>query len=428
MPKRRAAGVSTLVLAAAAFLSNTALVELVANELWPLGRVRITVVQWAPVKGIYERIDAFSGEYVLEADGSLSLPVIGTLPTSGKSIDEVAAEISGTLKRRLGMVDEPETSLEIVSYPPVYVVGSVTTPGAFEFRPGMTALQLFALGGGVAVPVDGTADRLRLASDLRSAEAGILRSNARLARLRTEAAHEPDLSFPPEVTGHADAALAKTVMNEETVIFAARARELHRQEQALDDLVSLLQLEIETLQTRLEDVGAAIAAAERELEGVSSLVEKGIATVSRRTDLERVVADLRFDRLNQTTAIVRAQQAISQAKREAAQLQDTYQTDIALGIQTEQATLEQLSLQRTTAQGLLLSLEGGLAASAQTEPRVPTFTLVRQTPTELIEVAAGEATTLQPGDVLKVTNPAAGRSNDRTAAVTGVRPAATSQR
>jgi len=212
------------------------------------------------------------------------------------------------------------------------------------------------------------------------------------------------------------------------VIFAARARELHRQEQALDDLVSLLQLEIETLQTRLEDVGAAIAAAERELEGVSSLVEKGIATVSRRTDLERVVADLRFDRLNQTTAIVRAQQAISQAKREAAQLQDTHQTDIALGIQTEQATLEQLSLQRTTAQGLLLSLEGGLAASAQTEPRVPTFTLVRQTPTELIEVAAGEATTLQPGDVLKVTNPAAGRSNDRTAAVTGVRPAATSQR
>ena len=39
----------------------------------------------------------------------------------------------------------PETSVQIVEYRPVYILGDVERPGEYPYRPGLTALQ--ALGG-----------------------------------------------------------------------------------------------------------------------------------------------------------------------------------------------------------------------------------------------------------------------------------------
>jgi len=163
----------------------------------------------------------------------------------------------------------------------------------------------------------------------------------------------------------------------------------------------LLDQEISTLQTRLGDVDVAIDVAEKELVGVQRLVANGIATVSRQSELEREIADLRFDRLTQTTAILRAQQALNQAKREAAQLEDARQTQGALALQDEQTKLEQLLLEQSTTQRLLLDLEtNAVAENGATAPVV--YTIVRSGPNGPSEAAASEISALQPGDVLKV--------------------------
>jgi len=247
-----------------------------------------------------------------------------------------------------------------------------------------------------------TADRIRLVSDLRNLENDLVRTRARIARLTAELAGAEAIEFPQEVADHSDATLAQSAMREEQSILAARSRELARQGESLDELVALLQMEIDTLETRLIDVDAAIETAETELAGVQSLVADGIAPVSRRSELERRVADLRFDRLTQSTAILRAQQALSQARRESAQLEDARQTQGVLALQDEQAKLQQLLVEQATAQRLLLDLEiAPLAQSGQAQ--LLDYVIVRQGENGPTEMDADETSLLRPGDVLKVT-------------------------
>jgi polysaccharide export outer membrane protein len=371
-----------------------------AAELWPLTKVRLTVVQWVPAKGEFQRWDAINGEYVIADDGTVPLPVLGQIATRGMTSDEVAREVASRLQTRLGLASMPDTSIEIVSYPPIYLVGDVATPGAFEFRPGMTVLQALASGGGQRRGVaDQDEKRLHLVADLHAADEALLRARARDARLKAELNGAQAISFPAEVTGHLDAELANAVMQEEQMIFAARARELDRQAASLEDLATLLKREIETLKARLTDLDTVIASAEQELAGVESLVKKGIASVSRRTELERQVLDARFDRLTQLTAILRAEQALSQANREAAQLVDARKTQITLDLQEAQERLGELALKEATSQRLLLSIE---TESIAAQTATLDYTIVRHGPDGLIELAADETTVLLPDDVVKV--------------------------
>jgi len=260
----------------AAFAAASMAGSAAASELWPLTKLRLTVIQWMPMSGSYERWDAFSGEFVMSEEGAIPLPVLGSISAIGKSNDQLASEIATALKGKLGLVNAPETSVEIVAYPPIYVVGAVSTPGAFSYQPGMTVLQAFALGGGIKVEQNGTnADRLRLVAELRSLEDELLRGRARIARLKAEIGDGVEIVFPREVADSLDSDLASAAMQEEQTILTARARELERQAKSLEELVGLLDQEIETLTTRMADIEKGIASAETELAGVESLVAKG---------------------------------------------------------------------------------------------------------------------------------------------------------
>ena len=411
-----------VLLAAVSFTSLCHLPGAGAAELWPQTKVRLTVIQWVPLKGVYERWDTFSGDFMISDDGTMPLPIIGHLSTRDKNSEQIAIEVAAALKEQLGLVTAPDTSVEIVSYPPVYVVGDVSAPGSFEFRQGMTVLQAFALGGGERQEqtTSMSAERLHLASQLRSIDDGLLRSRVRIARFMAEVDGAQEITFPKEVTGHPDAAMATAAMKDEESIFLARQREVVRQTEALDELIVLLNKEIETLRTRLNDVGQIITKASEELSGVQSLVEKGLATASRRSDLEREVANMRFEQLTQTTAILRAQQALSEAQRQAAQLEDSRQTQIALATQDEQAKIDQMLLQQWASQRLLLQLDTGPVVTPG-QPSGLHYSIVRQMggPTE---IAANETTVLLPGDVLKVSRPAAVVPETTTADIAPLQP------
>lgn len=373
-----------------------------ASELWPLTKVRLTVIQWMPMSGSYERWDALSGDYMVSEEGAVPLPVIGSISALGKSSDQIAGEIAIALKGKLGLVTAPETSVEVIAYPPVYVVGAVAVPGAFAYQPGMTVLQAFALGGGMRAEEAGSsADRLGLIAELRGLEDKLLRARARMARLSTEIAGSQTIVFPKEVTESLDTDLADRAMQEEQTILTARERELERQATSLAELEDLLNQEIETLRTRMVDIESAIGDTETELAGVQSLVEKGLATVSRQSDLERTVADLRFDRLTQTTAVLRAQQVLNQAHREAAQLEDTSHTKLVVDLQEEQAGIEQMLLQQATAQRLLLDVDVAPQHVAGASAELA-YAIVRQGQDGPVELLATETTAMLPGDVLKV--------------------------
>ena len=61
--------------------------------LGPRDRLRLRIGQWEPTQGIYVPWLDFGGDYLVGSDGTLSLPMIGTIVATGRSPEEVASEI-----------------------------------------------------------------------------------------------------------------------------------------------------------------------------------------------------------------------------------------------------------------------------------------------------------------------------------------------
>jgi len=369
--------------------------------LAPQTKLRVTVVQWMPMKGAYEQWTALGGEFTVSEDSTLVLPVIGSIDVGRMDGGALGAEISRRLQVSIGTVDKPDTTVEILQYPPVYVVGDVKNPGTYGFRAGLTVLQALALGGGEIRPgPEQSRDQIRLVGDLQGFENEVLRASAKIARLRAEMADARVIDFPSAPQDSAGKALAAEVYAQEEMIFLARRNELDRQMKSLTELRELLNAEIVVLEQKIVAADAGIAADEKELSGVMVLVDKGIAIASRRTDLERALAGQRSDRLDQVTAVMRARQNVAEATRNLDGLHDSRRTAVASELQREQGSLEQTVLKREVTQRLLLDLLS--APSAGLDEETLTFTIVRKEAGETNEMTALESTPLLPGDVVRV--------------------------
>ncbi|HEV7718494.1 MAG TPA: polysaccharide biosynthesis/export family protein [Arsenicitalea sp.] len=392
---------------AALALSGVSPAQADPYRLAPQTKLRLTVVQFMPTKGEFQRWDALGGDVVVSSEGSVLLPVLGSISVSNLDAGQLAAEIAKRLQAKIGLVDLPDTTVEVVEYPPVYLVGNVTRPGQYQFRPGMTVLQAVALAGGEfrSDNQGSQAETIRLQSDLQDVGDDLLRTSARIARLQAELSGAKQLELPTELTDASNDGSGSEIAQQEQTIFTARTNELSRQTTALAELGDLYLASIDVLQQKSQALDQQIAQSDKELEGVASLVQKGVATVSRRSDLERAIAGLRSDKLDNLIATMAARQQLNESKRNLAKLEDDRRTEVAQSLQTEQTNLERLKLKQTTSMRLLRQATSLIANDKLQEAiraQGPVITIVRQVNGKSEETAAAETTALMPGDLVKV--------------------------
>jgi len=369
----------------------------------PQTRIRLTVVQWMPTKGVYEKWEALGGEFLISQARTLSLPIIGTLPVGDLDSTGLAAEIAKRLKTKIGLMEAPEATVEILEQPPIYVVGDVNKPGEYKFHSGLTVLQSLAMSGGEFRPMNasqGFADKTGYVGQLQEIGNSILRSKIRLVRLQAEMSGAKEMRFEPEAQD--DSGLASAIFQQEKIIRAARMNDLDRQSKSLEELRSLLTSEIAIIEKKIVSTDEDIESIRKELTNVKSMVERGIALPSRQADLERTLRSYHANRLDLVTAIMRARQNIAETTRNLDGLYDKQRTEVASELQSEQASLDQLKLKRDTTQKLLLEALSGDAGSQIGGGMMLAFTVTRQSGGSAREISASDSTILQPGDVVRV--------------------------
>jgi protein involved in polysaccharide export with SLBB domain len=89
-----------------------------------------------------------SGVYQIDANGSISLPLIGTLQASGQTIHGLEQYITDQYNKYLR---DPKVNLQVTQYRPFFILGEVKQPGSYPFIPGMTVKNAVALAGGYSV-------------------------------------------------------------------------------------------------------------------------------------------------------------------------------------------------------------------------------------------------------------------------------------
>ncbi len=100
-------------------------------------------------------------ESLVLPDGRVSVPLVGSVRVSGRSVDEVRADLIAQLRPNFAADPTVFVSLAELSPPrasgstgggrtlTVYMLGEVAAPGALEVKRGTTFLQALAQGGGV---------------------------------------------------------------------------------------------------------------------------------------------------------------------------------------------------------------------------------------------------------------------------------------
>ncbi|HEY9214834.1 MAG TPA: polysaccharide biosynthesis/export family protein [Ancylobacter sp.] len=384
-------------------------------RLGPEDRISLKVLEWRATQDqIFEWVP-MTGEIAINPEGMLDVPLVGAIGAAGLTVSDLGRRIGESLQDLMGLAEAPRVAVEIIAFRPFYAAGEVAKPGPYPYRPKLTVLQAVAIAGGVARPVD--VGLLRLGREVISGKGDLTllgheldALRARLGRLQSELDGHADIAFPAELTRRGEDGVVSLLMHQERQIFIGRRDAMKAQIEALIQLKSFLEKEAETLKAQVAGQDKQMVLVNRELQAISSLVEKGYAVSSRQLGLERVIAQIQGDKLRLETELLRVLQESSKADISMLDLRNTRTNELTAELRATQAKIDENLEKAKTAQHLLY--ESAISAPQRFVERdrarrnlEAKYVIVRANGAEINEIDATESTRVEPGDTLKVSLP-----------------------
>jgi exopolysaccharide production protein ExoF len=383
--------------------------------LGPQDKLRIRVFEWRqPIDQIYEWT-ALNAEFRVGAAGQVSLPLLGEIRASGLTTDELAIKIGEQMVQQIRLRTPPRVAVEISEYRPFFIVGAVSKPGAYPYQPQLTVLQALTIAGGLPRPADLGMMRLgrEVATgrgELRELSQKLVQLMARKGRLEAELKQAEKITFPPELAGSKnDPEIARLLVQEES-IFRARRTALTTQIATLRRLKEFLVKEVGSLTEQVKLKKKELETVNKELAGITALVERGLSANSRQFGLERMSAQISSEQLTVETALLKAQQEISRTDVAIDEAENNNLIELASQLRATESEIADTEAKAKTASALLHDSEvvfPRLVTSRQQETAKdePKYLVVRLNNGRAEEIQATEQTELQPGDTLKIELP-----------------------
>ncbi|KKX24481.1 exopolysaccharide biosynthesis protein [Rhizobium sp. LC145] len=372
--------------------------------------LKIRVFEWRPSAGVAFEWVPLTGEFTVSPAGTLSLPIIGTVPVAGKTLDEVSGIIGEQLQRQVGLQKRPTASVEISTYRPFFVTGLVSNPGKYNYVPGLTVIQALSMAGGLGESDQSLMglqrDALVNRGDLRELEMERLGLMARQARVDAFLNGEQKVTFPADLTSRSREPVVVRMMQDEQALFATRVRSMQTEVESLAQSKVLATNQLETLKLKEASLTKQIDLATKDLDSVNKLVAQGLTLSSRQLGANQNVADLESRNLDVSMAIVKTQQDLAKLDQDMTDVREKYRLEAL----TEAADLrDRLAAnveKAKTARGLLAHLEmrAPAALSALAVEDEPAFATVitRNVGGAITMMVVSDNDAVAPGDVISV--------------------------
>ena len=90
-----------------------------------------------------------SGDFMVRPDGTLSFPIVGTINAAGMTPNDLQDKLTEALKKELR---DPVVTVNVkqMRINRIYILGIVSHPGLYDFKPGWRMTELIASAGGLA--------------------------------------------------------------------------------------------------------------------------------------------------------------------------------------------------------------------------------------------------------------------------------------
>ncbi|EPX85732.1 polysaccharide biosynthesis/export family protein [Salipiger mucosus] len=342
----------------------------------------------------------FSRLAPVDADGRIAMPVLGTIPVAGQEIDAIGTAIAEAFAAR-ELLTSPVVLVEVASYRQVYVGGRVGQPGAIDFVPGMTARQAIIAAGGIGLAASagapGTEAALSALATRRAKAFALAQVIARIARLEAQlagpAAAMPETEALPSLE---PSDLESAAQSESALLADLRGRVAAREDHT-DALLSLIDLEVDTLnrQAALQDSEAEVQ--QSEIDNARSLVERGLMPRPRLQELLREQSRLNRDRLDTSAFAARARQQSETVRFERVDAAADRRREVRLELQ--EARQQRAALEAEIEALDLRIMAAGLSPRTNSEPRL---VIHRTRAGVATQFDAGMDDPIKPGDVLDI--------------------------
>lgn len=90
--------------------------------------------------------ETLTNTYSVDQSGYLAFPLVGAIAARGYTAQQIEGQIADKLRN--GYLRDPDVSVEIDRYRPVFVMGEVGAAGQYSYVPGMTVQKAVAAAGG----------------------------------------------------------------------------------------------------------------------------------------------------------------------------------------------------------------------------------------------------------------------------------------
>jgi len=87
-----------------------------------------------------------TGEYAVDGSGTISMPLLQSVPVAGLTTREVTQRITTRLRKKF--LRNPSVSVEVATFRPFYILGEVTNSGQYPYVDGMDVQTAVAIAGG----------------------------------------------------------------------------------------------------------------------------------------------------------------------------------------------------------------------------------------------------------------------------------------
>ena len=348
--------------------------------------------------------EKLSGRFRVATNGGMSYPLLGEVQVAGLAASEVARRLVERLSDKVPSGGMP--SVEVVEYAPIFLLGDVDKPGAHQFRPGMIALELLALGGGLRQGPDAASRLLtRIAFEQELADLRIQQFGHRLqrARILAELAGQEFKGMPPGTDGETvPSDIRQKLTADEAALFQTRRSIAASQERALRDQRGSYEQEIATLEEsishhddELQLLGQVVAMQE-------GLFTKGLSIQTKVLDLKRELSATKRNALELRMYLARARQRKLEIDQRLLEVRDLLNKENAVTLRDLDVTLARTARKIESVTASLLQAQGEYRLDARNRATEPSYSVTRLEDGNYITIAVDSHIALKPRDILRV--------------------------
>ncbi|TIP86178.1 MAG: hypothetical protein E5X63_12640 [Mesorhizobium sp.] len=366
-------------------------------------RVDVEEDKWggasSALHGILQRPE-LSGEYIVQEDGTISVPLLGSIPVANRSTQQVQADLVKTFNQLLGR--EGLVNILPLERPPIYVLGPVKNPGSFKYAAGMTILHAIALAGGLDRAESEPWQKIEVVRETQKRSGAIdamLKLLARTAVLKAERDGTAP-TIPRQLLELAGATEAAKLVNEQSDRRKAVARARKDRERATMRALEAAKQDV-VAYGRLESLDELVKLRQERVNSMRTLVDRKVLSMTVMDQIQSELSDAeqrRQDALNQYAS---AKQRVASLEYEVLWTRADLRNDLEVEIETTESQIATNMRELNASEGILYTLPVTRAQFAK-DANSATYQIVRQSAAGPVSIETVGMTLLQPGDLVNI--------------------------